>query len=84
MSLKKNNSRKRSGISHHFEREAKIMAAMFWAPFVLAIIAGLFGPWIMEQLTINECLDRGGAHSYEKRMCAGSEREKSPREIEHK
>ena len=84
MPLKKNNSRKRLGISYHFEREAKIMAAMFWAPFVLAVIAGLFGPWIVEQLTIDKCLDRGGAHNYEKRMCAGSEREKLLREIEHK
>ena len=58
-----------TGISAHFEREAKLMLGFILMLPLLALLAGLFGPWILRQIDIDKCLDRGGAFDKESGNC---------------
>lgn len=65
----KKDEKKITGISAHFEREAKLMMGCFLIPLLLVILAGVFGPWVLRQMEIDKCLDRGGSFDKENNDC---------------
>ena len=36
---------------------------------LLGMLAGLVGPWLLHQIDVDKCLDRGGAFDYDNNKC---------------
>jgi hypothetical protein len=67
MAMKKELSGK--GISSRFEREAKIMAGLFFILILIGLVAGWVGPWVLHHLEVDRCLDAGGVFNAETGRC---------------
>jgi hypothetical protein len=65
-------SKSGNGISRHFLREAKIMAALPWALILLAVLGALLIPRIIQFVKVDRCLDRGGSFNYQAHVCEGA------------
>jgi hypothetical protein len=55
--------------ANHFKREAKIMALLFLGLLLLALVAGLMLPALIQYIKVDQCLDSGGAYNYETKTC---------------
>lgn len=53
----------------HFEREAKWMAAVFVLLLALGVAAAFVVPYVLTQIDINRCLDKGGSYDYAATQC---------------
>jgi hypothetical protein len=57
------------GISHHFERESKVMAGLPFVLMLIGLLAALVGPWVMHRLDISRCHKAGGSLNSETGDC---------------
>jgi hypothetical protein len=55
-----------------FEREAKFMLWSAIAFIAIALIASLFGPYVIKQIKNDSCLDSGGSYNYQTNECINS------------
>ena len=58
-----------TGISHHFQREAKIMAGVFVLVVVFGILAAWLVPILQNHIAVDRCLDSGGSFNYKANKC---------------
>ena len=58
-----------NGISRHFRREAKIMAAAFVLVVVFGILAAWLVPILQNHIAADRCLESGGSFNYETNKC---------------
>ena len=65
-----------NGISNHFKREAKIMAALFIAVIFLGILAAWLSPIFMDSPAEARCLASGGSFNQKTQSCEHAESEK--------
>lgn len=49
----------RAGISHHFQREAKFMLALFLSAVILGMLAAFIVPRFVRPLPVNPCRETG-------------------------
>ena len=65
-------SRAKRGLSGHFRREAKIMAAFIVGLVLVGLLVGVLAPRIAQSLAVDRCLDAGGRYNYQLRVCEGA------------
>jgi hypothetical protein len=58
-------------MSDHFRSEARRMLATPFILAALALLGAMILPWLLRQLSIDRCLDRGGSFNYETGTCEG-------------
>ena len=55
--------------ANHFEREAKIMAALVLGSVLLTLVAGMVLPKLVQHKEVDQCQDSGGAYNHETKTC---------------